>query len=273
MPVTGTAPRAEYAEAVEELATRVLGALEGAEDTGLLAGFLRNADDIKAALAAVRALGADALAPYVLRGVPVGAEEADAVAEAHRVFPLVGAGPADALVMAWRDWATARVLASSGRPVLDAPQPGDMLEEPGGEDGTGWQSWSVRMAQLAPLALPGPDGPRKPGRPGQPGQPSKPGQPGKPGKPNALAALDSPVHEAARRHVRALARGAARSMLRRDPATAAGLARWLALVRVSGAGSPLDPAPLLDHVLLFRPGDARTALDVTIGQWMLRRAG
>jgi hypothetical protein len=254
MPFAGIGPRAEYAEAVEELATRVLRALKGTKDTGMLADHLRNAADIKAALAAVRVLGADVLAPYALRDVPLTAEEAEAVAEAHRVFPLAAADSRTAAITAWRDWGTARVLASCGWDVLDAPQP-DGAAEP--DPGSDWQRWSVRMAQLSPLALP---------------------------------VLDGPVHDAARRHCLSLSRGAVRSMLRRDSGTGAGLARWLALVvRPGRAEAPqdpampdpaqpdpaqLDPVPLLEHLRLFGAADARTALDVTIAQHvaMMRRA-
>ncbi|MGP3985863.1 hypothetical protein [Streptomyces sp. 3N207] len=245
MSYVGTAPRAEYAEAVEQLAARVLGALQGAGGTGpgVLGAYLRGAADRKVALAAVRVLGADVLAPYVLRGLPVDAEEAEAVAAAYRVFPLTMADPGAARITASRDWATAQVLALSGWRLADVPLP-DAPPAPyaASEESQGfhWQSWSVCMAQLSPLALP---------------------------------ALDSPVHAAAHRHAVWLSRSVARSMLRRDPATAIGLARWLTLVRVRGTDAPLDPAPVLDHMLLFGARDARTALEVAISRWMLRPNG
>ncbi|MGP3984978.1 hypothetical protein [Streptomyces sp. KR80] len=231
MPFADAAPREDYAEAVEELAARVLGALEGAKDTGTLARHLRNAPDPKVALAAVRVIGARMSAPYALRNERLDGDEAGIVEEAFRLFPLASADGDTARITAWRDWATAQVMARCGWDVLDAPQPEDGDANTG--DTVPWQPWSVTMAQLSPLAVPG---------------------------------LDGPVHEAARRNVMALARGATRAMLRRDPPTAAGLGRWLALLSASGAGVPLDPAALLEHVRLVGAADARTALDVTIGR-------
>ncbi|MBC3841285.1 hypothetical protein GXW82_16180 [Streptacidiphilus sp. 4-A2] len=84
--------------------------------------------------------------------------------------------------------------------------------------------------------------------------------------PLAVPGLDSPVHEAALRDLRALGRGTVRAMLRRDYRTAARIARWLALGQARGLEPPLRLAPLFRQIRLFGGPGARTALDVRIGE-------
>jgi len=86
----------------------------------------------------------------------------------------------------------------------------------------------------------------------------------------ALPGLDSAVHEAARQGAVPLARGTCWAILRRDYALAARLGRWLALVHGQGAAVPLDPAPLLDHLLLFGGVEARTVLEAEIARHLLK---
>ncbi len=132
-------------------------------------------------------------------------------------------------------------------PDPDADAPGDGNGD-GDGDGDGdddeqadspWRAWSLRMARLSPLALPG---------------------------------IDGPVHEAADRRCRALARGATRAMLRRDYPIAACLARWLACARLRGTRPDLDVAAMVRHIELHGVGGARTALDTAIARRMLERA-
>ncbi|MFF2625491.1 hypothetical protein ACFVUN_06930 [Kitasatospora griseola] len=126
----------------------------------------------------------------------------------------------------WRDRATAELLTRAGYPV-SAPTPPPPPDP--GEDG--WQRWSVRMAQLSCLALP---------------------------------TLDGPVHQRAREHPLALARGAARAVLRRDHRTSARLVRWLAWLHRTGTPSALELPPLLRQLALTGDGTARSALDLTV---------
>ncbi|MFG2693142.1 hypothetical protein ACIHEI_16550 [Kitasatospora sp. NPDC051984] len=128
----------------------------------------------------------------------------------------------------WRDRATAELLSLAGYPVLAPPPPPP--PDPG-EDG--WQHWSVRMAQLSCLALP---------------------------------TLDGPVHRLAHEHPLALARGAARAVLRRDHRTAARLVRWLAWLQHTGTPSALELPPLLRQLALTGDGTARSALDLAVAQ-------
>ncbi|MFD8597902.1 hypothetical protein ACFV1L_23135 [Kitasatospora sp. NPDC059646] len=151
--------------------------------------------------------------------------------------PEVAARAAEAFVLfpadwsgvhAWRDRATAELLGRAGHPVaVDAPP---LPPDPGEH---GWQRWSVLMAQLCCLALP---------------------------------TLDSPVHQRAREHPLALARGATRAMLRRDHRTATRLARWLAWLQSTGTPLALELRPLLRQLALTGDGTARTALDLAVAE-------
>ncbi|MGW1072455.1 hypothetical protein [Streptomyces sp. NPDC002537] len=231
--------RADFAAAADDLAIRVLSALRGAEDTALVARHIDSAPDALAALAAIRVIGADTFSPYVLTGAPFHAEDAAAVARSFEAFPPAATGPtapADERTAAWRDWATAQLLArvgGNGGPRVAAAQPegDDALA-----DTADWQRWSVRMAQLATLAQPG---------------------------------LDGPVHEAARDGALPLSRGVTRSVLRRDFPTAVRLIRWLAWLDHEGVDLPLDPLLALEHVRLLGGESPRTALDLAVARHLL----
>ncbi|MFD5697199.1 hypothetical protein [Streptomyces lasiicapitis] len=229
-----------YAASAADLALRALDALRGVEGTALLAEHVERADDPKAALAAIRVVGADAFAPYLLAEAVFHPDDAAAVSQSFAVFPPAvstpeppPSGPADPWIVAWRDWATAALLArltgTQGDGTL-APRP-----EGAPTDHTDWQRWSVRMGQLSPLALP---------------------------------ALDGPVHAAARAAPLALARGATRAVLRRDFPTATRIVRWLALLHAEGVRLPLDPVPLVEHLRLHG-GGPRLALDAAIARRLL----
>ncbi|EPH41515.1 hypothetical protein ABT390_22720 [Streptomyces aurantiacus] len=239
--------------------------MRGVEGTAFVAEHVERADDPKAALAGIRFLGADAFAPHLLADAVFHPDDAAAVTQSFAVFPPPvrtpdppPAGPAEPWVAAWRDWATAALLARlagtagllaprpSGAPVLtdradsaaaDADSGSEGFPETGasGASDTDWQHWSVRMGQLSPLALP---------------------------------ALDGPVHAAARAAPLALARGATRAVLRRDFPTAARITRWLALLHAEGVRLPLDPVPLVEHLRLHG-GGPRLALDVAIARCLL----
>ncbi|QKW18227.1 hypothetical protein HUT16_03355 [Kitasatospora sp. NA04385] len=126
---------------------------------------------------------------------------------------------------------------AAGRLLGDgAPPP----PAPPGPAELGWQTWSVRMAQLSGLALP---------------------------------TLDGPVHDGARAHALALARGTVRSLLRRDPTTAARLARWLAWTGAEGLPPHLEVEPVLDRIRLAGDGSARTALGLAVAHRLLAGPG
>ncbi|MFF1790287.1 hypothetical protein ACFVX9_27980 [Kitasatospora sp. NPDC058243] len=193
-------------------------------------------------------LGADLFAPQLLTGAAPDGPTAALLAEARQAFPAPDPAPdsaaasvsgsADAaLVIAWQDWAAGQVLArtpyGTGAPPTAPPVP------PPGPEAVGWQTWSVRMAQLSVLALPG---------------------------------LDGPVHDTARTHTLALARGTVRSMLRRGLPTAARLARWLAWAGAEGRPLRLEVEPVLERIRLAGNGSARTGLELAVARRMLDRS-
>ncbi|MGV9878622.1 hypothetical protein [Streptomyces sp. NPDC003006] len=251
-----------YATSAADLALRALDALRGIGGTALVAQYVESADDPKAALAAVRVVGADLFAPSLLGDTVFHPQDAATVVQSFDLFPPAVSTPpappeglAEPWLIAWRDWATAALLARFTDPAdtglagaLLAPQPfgAPVLSEDTNTDtdtdtdadidtDTDWQHWSVRMGQLSPLALP---------------------------------ELEGPVHDAARAAPLALARGAARAVLRRDYPTAARIARWLALLGAEGVSLPFEPAPLIEHLRLHG-GGSRLALDVAISGRLL----
>ncbi len=239
MPFTDTSLHEEYAGAVEWVAARTLDAVNGAGNPGLTGDAWSDRYPPKTLLAAVRVVGPDLLAAHALTDAPVDVATADLAGQALRIFPGEGATATatdtataeQALTVAWRDWATAELLARHGYGSR-APQPGESPVA----DADEWQAWSARMAQLSCLALPG---------------------------------LDSAVHQDAVRHESALSRGAARAMMRRDLRSAARLARWLAWLAYTGRPTALEAGPVLRHIDLTEGGSARTALDVAVGQRLL----
>ncbi|MGM1064851.1 hypothetical protein [Saccharothrix sp. Mg75] len=254
MTAEGRVSRSSYADAATALAGRVLGALHGSSTAGI-ADFLDSCADVVAGLGAVRLVGADLFAPHLLPDRPLDARDAGVVADAFGAFPPVRR-PAthEQHVMAWRDWATARLLSSLVGENLPEPgsaeawrdwattrlvavhaatPPGEAVDVLGPADD--WSRWAVAVAQLSSLALPGAGG---------------------------------PVVEAVAREPLALSRGATRAVLRRDYPTAARLARWVALL---ADDVPLDPAPLLEHLRLHAAGEPRLLLDLAIADLLLDR--
>ncbi|GAA2132601.1 hypothetical protein [Streptomyces synnematoformans] len=241
--MSNAALRADYAQAVEQLAGRVLGVLR---DTQAPLPAVSDADRPAdtAALAAVRVLGPDLFAPSLFCREPLPQPDREALGSALQAFPP---HPDDSAEARWRDRTTAALLAHGTNGGTAVPYPADgpgAFGGAGGADageeaedaGLSWQERSRRMARLAPLALP---------------------------------EVDGPFQQRACRHVRALSRGAARSLMRRDYPTAARLVRWLALARSRGAAPALDLPTVLDHLRLWGGGGARTALDLTIAGRLL----
>ncbi len=204
------------------------------------------------ALGAVRLLGADVLAPYLLNQHTLPPEETDAIGLALTALPPVDPppptppeGPEPPWVRAWIDWGLISVLASVSAlktvpPVPPGPprcddgeshyHPPTVDGHPNGQPWEGWAPWSQRMGNLASLALPG---------------------------------LDGPVHDAARSGALGLARGATRALLRRDFPSAARITRWLAWLSADGVALPLDPVPLIQHIGLLAAGH-RVELDIAL---------
>ncbi|MFI5534083.1 hypothetical protein ACIA8O_36655 [Kitasatospora sp. NPDC051853] len=235
MPFAETTLRDEYAAAVEHLSGRTLDAVR---DGGGTAAFPDPADldptTHRALLAAARVLGVNLFAPQLLAGAAPDDATAALLAEARRALPEPAAATeGGTLVIAWQDWAAARVLAGTPH-ADDAPVPAP--SPPPGPADVGWQSWSVRMAQLSGLALPG---------------------------------LDGAVHDLTRTHTLDLARGTVRAMLRRDPTTAVRLARWLAWAHADGRPVRLEIEPILDRIGFVGDGTNRSGLELAIARRLL----
>ncbi|GAA3723775.1 hypothetical protein [Salinactinospora qingdaonensis] len=188
---------------------------------------------------AVRVLGTDVLAPFVLSGRLPDPGDVAVVRAAVRAFPAPPATPAPDPLWAARDWALYRVLRRFG---VDASEwEGLCLTAVGGSDtGPGlsevaksqrWPAWCASLAQLTALALPG---------------------------------LDSAVRAETLAARVDLTRGLARSMLRRDHLTAARLARWLALDTHAAAEPLLDPA--LKHLELLSADQPRVLLELALAR-------
>ncbi|NYI04806.1 hypothetical protein [Allostreptomyces psammosilenae] len=231
---TGASP---CAIAVRALSAEVARALRGAGDPYALADVPHLGSDPAAALAAVRVLGPDALAPHALRGTAPRPDDVALVRESLLAYPATAPRrPGDPPVAAWRDWATARLLrwfGAAGPGTDDAYLRPEALPSGAGLE-RGWPAWSVVLAQLAPLALPG---------------------------------LDSPLHEEVRHHRVELARAVTRSVLRRDYRVAARLARWLALVGEDPA-APVGVGPLVNHLEVLGD-DPRLLVDASVARLLL----
>lgn len=237
--------RAIYATAVETLARRVVRALSGADDAFRLADQLSpdaSPADRRAGFAALRVLGPDALAPFVLGEQRFGPRDAEIVQISIRMFPVhepnpeaedTGNADRDNTVRALRDWATGQVLAGLRVPGSARPYPVRAAADVSWD--RGWMAWTAILAQLSPLATPG---------------------------------LDGCIHGDVRRHRLDVARGATRAMLRRDHLTAARLARWLAADEV-----PTDPPfrvePMLRHLELVAETDPRMQLEIMMARYGL----
>ncbi|MGH3790485.1 MAG: hypothetical protein ACRDRU_29950 [Pseudonocardiaceae bacterium] len=235
-------PRAVYATAVETLAGSVVRALTGADDAFQLADQLPaegSSAECRAGLAAVRVLGPDALAPFVLAGHLFGPDDIEVVETSIRTFPapepdLDAAADDTVLVRVLRDWATGETLTRLGAISYARPYPAPTGASVGYD--RGWLAWGGLLAQLSPLAAPG---------------------------------LDGPLHADARRHRLDVARGVTRAMLRRDHLTAARLARWLAAGGEVTMSPPFLVEPVLRQLELVAGTDPRLQLEIAIARYGL----
>ncbi|WP_049573200.1 hypothetical protein [Streptomyces sp. SBT349] len=225
--------------AVHTLATELAGALRHTGGGGF---SLRTCADVidepVGALGAVRGLGGDALAPFLLAGHALTSDDSALVREAVGAYPAPPSDAADGALWAARDAALVRVLAALGVRAEGwdglaaghlGPTPG---EGPAPQPVTGeWPLLAAGLARLSSLALP---------------------------------PVESAERERARERRTDLDRGLVRALLRRDHLTAARLTRWLAL----DAGP--DPDPLLrtalGHIAALTPDQPRVQLELAVAR-------
>ncbi|MFJ8675226.1 hypothetical protein [Streptomyces sp. NPDC093589] len=208
---------------VADAATGVALALRGEGDPYALSRILRQGDALS--LAAIRVLGADALAPYALdhRAAPGGEDDETVVREALAAYPP-GADASEVSVWSYRGLVEAShaFLPGGADRWPRPPEAGAVWI-----DNDPWPKLAHRASQLAALALPGLA----------------------PGLADALAARTDD-----------LARGFVRAVRRRDWLQAAGLGRWLARLPQVPPTLGLDAG--LAFVRQMSGGDARVTLHV-----------
>lgn len=227
-----------YRQATAALAGRVLVAVQ--DNGGVnLTDFLDSCGDVTAAMGAVRLVGADVFVPQSLLNRPVDTRDVEIVESSFSVFPPTGQpSTPEQRVMAWRDWATGRLLArlTERNPPAPAAAPGTIaavLGDPGD-----WRRWSIALAQLSSLAQPD---------------------------------VCGPVIQAVEEGCRSLSRGATRAVLRRDHPMAARLARWVALLAGRGGRLDLDPGLLIEHIRLHAGTEPSLLLDLAVARQLLDR--
>ncbi|MFG2141432.1 hypothetical protein [Streptomyces sp. NPDC048650] len=207
---------------VADAATGVALALRGEGDPYALSRILRQGDAVS--LAALRVLGADALAPYALdHRAPPGGDDETVVREALAAYPP-GADASEVSVWSYRGLVEA---SHSYLPGGTEPWP---APPPAGADWVTTDPWpqlAHRASQLAALALPG---------------------------------LASGLAEDLMTRTDDLARGFVRAVRRRDWLQAAGVGRWLARMPDVPATLGLDAG--LAFVRQMSGGDPRVALHV-----------
>ncbi|MGW0537968.1 hypothetical protein [Streptomyces sp. NPDC003032] len=216
--------------AVQALAAKLAGALRHDGGEFSLRECVDALDEPVNAVGAVRGLGADALAPFVLTGCTLTADDAGLVRAAVAAFPAPAAGAEDGGLWVARDAALVTVLAGLG---VDAAgwaglAAGDAVP---GWPAKHWAAWSAALARLAPLALPPVEGPAR--------------------------------QEALHRRLD-LRRGLTRALLRRDHLVAARLARWLAL-DAHGTEEPLL-TPALDHLAVLAADRHRVLFEIAVAR-------
>ncbi|MEU6060096.1 hypothetical protein [Streptomyces sp. NPDC047097] len=217
--------------AVESAARALAQQLAGALRPGLPAPSLREFADGPAgparALGAVRGMGADVLAPFLLAGHPLTSEDTAVLRAAVSAYPAPEDGADDRGLWAARDEGLVRAL---GRLGVDAADWEGLAEGPDGtQPGGGWADWAATMVRHSPLALP---------------------------------PLDGPVRAAARERRTDLTHGMVRAMLRRDHLGAARLGRWLALDDAA-APEPLLPSALR-HLAVLAEDQPRVVFETAV---------
>ncbi|MDQ3404295.1 MAG: hypothetical protein M3548_13015 [Actinomycetota bacterium] len=234
----------EVEREVDELAESVLRALrvktgkngvDGDREFTLRSRSSGRNGGAEARLAALRVLGVDALAPFVLAGRRAVRDDVELVRDSVLAFPAPENDDGPPSLWSLRDRALAQVLRSLDSEVV-FPVPEWATADARG-DGLGWLPWCAEMARLSSLALP---------------------------------EIHGPQREAAARRRLDLARGVTRAILRRDFLSAARLARWQALDHVEHPDPFLSRA--LNHMALLARGQSRVLLEITVATLLMEES-
>ncbi|MFG1809592.1 hypothetical protein [Streptomyces sp. NPDC049040] len=209
-----------------DVANGVALALDGGGDAYALSALLAQDDTV--ALAAIRVLGADVLAPYALGGDAArGGPDGQVVRRALAAYPP-GSDASEVSLWSYRGLveASRAFLPENGEDLPLEPMPGDewVRTDP-------WPQLARRASQLAALSLPGL-------------------------APALAAGLAARTDD--------LARGFVRAIRRRDWMQAAGVGRWLA--RVPDVPDSLGLDVGLTYVRRMSGGDPRVVLHATAAQ-------
>lgn len=185
------------------------------------------------ALAAVRVLGCDALAPELLHRVPVAPREAETVREALQRLPVRQDQPVELRMIstAVEDVASQQTVPVPSLAAQEAHS--QWLQEMENGD---WRALARSLAWLAPMAWP---------------------------------KTSTFVMPYLRTHASGVGRGLTRALLRRDFATAARLARWAALAGQHGGDVGLDLTAVVRHLELCGGGGPVTALHTAVARHLV----
>ncbi|WP_189958358.1 hypothetical protein [Streptomyces alanosinicus] len=235
--------------AAQQLTDGVARALGGAGGTVFcLHDHVAGGPDVVAGLGAVRVLGADVLAPFVLGGAALGCDDIALLCDSVRAFPAptpTADDPETVRLWGLRDWALSHTLAGLGVDVggwIGLAEGADPHTEIDDGASTHWAAWAVELSQLSSLAFP---------------------------------QLHSPLRSGARERRLDLARGVTHALLRRDHLRAARLARWLALSAAEDRGAATEPAvrqvlaPALDHLDAIAVDQPRTLMEAALARCFL----
>lgn len=190
------------------------------------------------ALAAVRVLGCDALAPALLRREPLVREDQDTVREALRRLPAESENLVEVRLLSA---VTEDVASQSAKPSPSGAAQSAITAWTHHAESDDWKGFCRSLAWLAPMAWP---------------------------DTSASRLIEPLVHDRALD----LGRGLARALLRRDFATAARLSRWAVLGSLNGAYIGFDAATVIRHLQLCGGAGPVTSLHTAIAQRLIAPA-
>lgn len=217
-------------EATGALAGSLARALRSTGDGVGVRSCLGSWDQRASGLAAIRVLGADVLAPFLLTGQPLRQEEASLVRAAVRAYPAPQVHAPEATLWGVRDAALSAALARLG--VDTAGWEGLAATCSAGPLAADWVTLAAYLVRLSTAAHP---------------------------------LLDPELSRSLVSRRLDIERGLVRALLRRDLLSSARLARWL-LALASEGRPPLSLPPVLDHLEVVGAPDPRVRFETAIAR-------